>query len=45
MAEAEAPALPADIMADIRTEATDGYNQWKNNATDAQKAVGAAELV
>ena len=44
MAEAEAPALPADILADIRTEATESFNFWKENSTEAQRAVGMAEL-
>ena len=44
MAEAEAPALPADILADIRTLATEGFNFWKENSTEAQRAVGMEEL-
>ena len=45
MAEAEAaPALPADILADIRTEATESFNYWKENSTEAQRAVGMEEL-
>ena len=44
MAEPEAPALPADILADIRTLATEGFNYWKENSTEAQRAVGMEEL-
>ena len=44
MAEAEQPALPADILADIRTEATESFNYWKENSTEAQRAVGMEEL-
>ena len=44
MAEAEAPALPADILADIRTEATESFNYWKENSTEAQRAIGMDEL-
>ena len=45
MAEAEAPALPADILADIRAEATESFGYWNTNANEAQKAVGAEDLV
>ena len=44
MAEAEAPALPQDIMDEIRVLATDGFNYWKENSTDAQKTVGNEEM-
>ena len=44
MAEAEAPALPQDIMDEIRVLATDGFNYWKDNANEAQKAVGNEEF-
>ena len=44
MAEAEAPQLPADIVADIRTEATESFNYWKENSTEAQRAVGVEEM-
>ena len=43
MADA-APALPADILADIRTEATESFNYWKETSTEAQRAVGMEEL-
>ena len=42
MADA-APALPQDIMDEIRVLATDGFNYWKDNANEAQKAVGNEE--
>ena len=44
MAEGEAPALPADILADVRTTATESFNYWKENSTEAQRAVGMEEL-
>ena len=43
MADA-APALPADILADIRTEATESFNYWKETSTEAQRAVGMEDL-
>ena len=39
-----ADAISAELMADIRTHATDGFNHWKENATEEQKAAGIAEL-
>ena len=44
MAEAQAPALPDDIMADLRTETTESFNYWKANSTEAQRAVGVEEM-
>ena len=44
MAEAEAPALPADIVADIRALATEGFAYWKENSTEAQRAVGIEDM-
>ena len=44
MAEGDAPALPADIMADIRTEATESFTYWQATATEAQRAKGMEEM-
>ena len=44
MAEEAAPALPENIMTEVRELVTDSYNYWKSNATADQVAIGEAEM-
>ena len=44
MAEEQAPQLPEALLAEIRAQATEGFNFWKENSTEAQRAVGMEEL-
>ena len=32
-----------EVMTDIRAHATDGFNHWKENATEEQKAAAIAD--
>ena len=43
MAEEQAP-LPAALLAEIREKATEGFNFWKENSTEAQRVVGLEDM-
>ena len=44
MAEEQAPQLPEALLAEIRAQATDGFNFWKENSTEAERAVGVSDM-
>ena len=43
MAE-QAPQYPAEVVAELNEMAAEGFEYWRTNSTDAQRAVGQEEL-
>ena len=44
MADQAAPQLSAELMTELRTLTTDGFEHWRTNCTEEQKAAGLVEL-
>ena len=44
MADQAAPAFPEHLKAELREVTVDSFNYWKENSTEAQRAVGIEEM-
>ena len=44
MADQAAPEFPENLKAELRELTTDSFNFWKENSTEAQRAVGMEEM-
>ena len=44
MAEQAAPQYPAEVVAELNEMAAEGFEYWRTNSSDAQRAVGQEEL-
>jgi len=44
MADAQEPALPAAVLEFVNRRATEQFEEWKANATEAQKAKGLEDM-
>ena len=44
MADQAAPQLSAELMTDLRALTVDGFEHWRTNCTEEQKAAGVVEL-
>ena len=40
MAEQAAPQYPAEVIAELQEMAEEGFNYWKDNSSEEQRAVG-----
>ena len=44
MAEQAAPAFPEHLKSELREATTYSFDYWKENSTEAQRAVGIEEM-